>query len=215
MLDLTIPTDIVEVGAGYVSDELLQVRRVQRPVQEGPVRHRQLRPARRRATEANRRHALAHHGHQPRAGHAQRHRRIRRAGQVPDRTSATTSCARTAPTRTRRRTSARAPTSSRCPRHWIVPRVPQVEQRPRATSADSSPTAGTRQRARGRRVDTAHGGADTHGQQHHRGRRAALPERRPSHQAQDLRRRLQLQHQLALGREGERAATRTRMATSR
>ena len=59
---LTQPTNTIEAGVGYVTDRLVQVRPVQRSVQQGPVRHLQLRLARRRRIRPceRQRRALAH-----------------------------------------------------------------------------------------------------------------------------------------------------------
>ena len=97
--------------------------------EQGRVRDRQLRSARRRRLRQRQRDALAGQGHRSRARDAQPHGRSRHAGHVPRCTSATTSCGATAPTATRRRTTAPARTSLTLPGTWQVPTVPSSSGR--------------------------------------------------------------------------------------
>ena len=75
-----------------------------------------------------------------------------------------------------------------------------------------SPTTGLANTAGERRLDAADAGAAGDRQQHHRQRRSGLPERRPRHDAQDLRGRLQRTTSARAGCSPRARARRSRMA---
>ena len=182
---------------------LVQVRPVQRPLQQGRLRHLQHRRARRRVLRQRQRAALAHLRDEPRPRRPVHLRRIRRPGHVQG-----LGFVRPAAQQLRDR------------RH-----VPDAIPGRGLQSADAAEELGQAGRAAGerdrrqfsiplahhracehrgeRRVDAADRGAAGDRHQHHRERRPGFPERRPRHDAQDLRRRLQRQFQPALGVHGE------------